>query len=118
MHYKNEPEQENATNITMNDNAIRRNQAQVREVTQIMQQNIEKALNRDINLTILEGNSERLNESAQDFKVSSVKTKRKYWCKNAKWSVILACVILSIILIIVLGVGLGLGLNQNNNRNP
>ena len=126
MHYKNQPESQGVQNPTLAksqsstsesamDDIIRRNQAQVREVTDIMQQNIQKALDRDISLTILENNVDNLEASAGEFRVASKKTRSKFLWKNRKWTLILIAVIVIILAIVILALVLGLGLNQKNS---
>lgn len=92
---------------------IQQNQAQVRDLTDIMQQNIEKAMQRDINLQVLENNVENLQENASQFQQTSYKTKRWYIWKNRKWTIILVIVIVIILALLALAIGLGVGLNKN-----
>jgi hypothetical protein len=138
MYYKNQPDSQSVQNInnmtsvngsqinssitasastSAMDDIIKRNQAQVREVTNIMQQNIQKALDRDISLTILENNVDNLEQSSSEFKVATKKTRSKYLWKNRKWTMILIAVIATIVGLAILGLILGLGLQQRNNNN-
>ena len=94
------------------DDKIRQSQQQVKEITNIMQQNIEKALQRDVNLTNLESNIQNLQVSSEDFKAVSKKTKKKYLWKNRKWTIVLVLVILIIITLVGLGIGLSFKRNQ------
>ena len=87
------------------DDQITQNQPQVKESTNIMQQNIERALERDVNLTNLENKTEALQISSEEFKTVSNKTKKKYLWKNRKWTIILIAVILVIIAILAIGIG-------------
>jgi hypothetical protein len=145
MYYKNQPDSQSVQNInnmtsvngsqvnpssmtasastSAMDDIIKRNQAQVREVTNIMQQNIQKALDRDISLTILEDNVNNLEQSSSEFKVATKKTRSKYLWKNRKWTVIMIAVIATIVGLAILGLILGLGLQQkstntNNQQAP
>ncbi|CAF0768939.1 unnamed protein product [Didymodactylos carnosus] len=86
-------------------------QAQVDEVVDIMRQNVDKVLERDKNLSILDdraGERELLNEleyqlqyNAAQFEQQAGKLKRKFWWKNIKMMIILGIVatIFTIILI-------------------
>lgn len=140
MYYKNQPDEQSVQNTRMSssastpnvggaagganvtsaasmDDIINRNQAQIKEVTNIMQQNIQKAMDRDISLTILENNVDNLQASAGEFQISTKKTHQKYLWKNRKWTVILIAVVVTIMVIIILGLALGIGLNNNKNNN-
>lgn len=89
------------------DDKIKQNQAQVKEITNIMQQNIEKALQRDVNLSNLERNVDNLQVNSEDFKTVAKKTKQKFVWKNRKWTIILIVVIVVILLLLALGIYLG-----------
>jgi hypothetical protein len=130
MYYKNQPDSQSVQNINnmtsvdgsqvninipssaSADDVLKRNQAQVREVTQIMQQNIQKALDRDISLTALETNVDNLQQSSTEFKVATRKTRSKFLWKNRKWTLILIAVIATLIGLTILGIILGVGLQQ------
>lgn len=92
-------------NIT--DDKLKQSQRQVKEITNIMQQNIEKALQRDVNLAQLEQSADSLQINADDFKRTSTKTKKKFLWKNRKWTIVLIVVILLILLILALGIYFG-----------
>jgi t-SNARE complex subunit (syntaxin) len=75
--------------------------AQVRDLQDIMKQNIEKGMNRGVNLEQLSTNIEDLENNATQFNVTSNKTKSKFIWKNRKWTCILIVVIILIVLILV-----------------
>lgn len=90
------------------DEQIQRNQDQVREITQVMQQNMQNILERDINLENLNKNADNLNNQANVFQTTSHRTKNRFKCKNTKWTIIVIIVVLLAIGIIALGLGVGL----------
>lgn len=96
------------------DAKIQQNQAQVRDLTNIMHQNIELAMQRDINLNALDTNIQDLEVNAGEFRTIARKTKRWYIWKNRKWTMILALVVIIIVLLLCLAIGLGVGLSKKN----
>jgi hypothetical protein len=105
----------NQTDTMSIDEKIRNNRAQVNDLTNVMHQNLQKVMERDINLTNLQENADNLNYRAEDFHTTTRKTKRWFIWKNTKWTIILILTILLIIVIIALGIGLGVGLAKNNS---
>ncbi len=97
-----EEEQKRKTESTA-DEKIRQNQEQVKEVKNIMQQNIEKALQRDVNLSKLESNVADLKASSEEFQTVSAKTKSHFAWKNKKWTIILIVVVICVLLALGLG---------------
>ncbi len=59
-------------------------QAQVDEVVDIMRQNVDKVLERDKNLSLLDDRADKLQHNAAQFEQHAGKLKRKYWWKNMK----------------------------------
>ncbi|CAF1171889.1 unnamed protein product, partial [Didymodactylos carnosus] len=76
-------------------------QAQVDEVVGIMKENVDKVLERDKNLSLLDDRADALQHNAAQFEQQAGKLKRKYWWKNCKMMIILGVVatIFTIILI-------------------
>lgn len=101
------PRSANSTANASTEDKIRYTQNQVNEITNIMHQNIERALQRDVNLSHLENKTESLQINAEDFKTTSKKTHKHFLWKNRKWTLILLLVIAIIIAAIALGIGLG-----------
>ena len=97
------------------DDQINFNRGQVNDLTYVMQQNIEKAMNRDINLNNLQRNIDDLNYQANDFQSTAVKTKKWYIWKNTKWTIILVVTVVTLILLIILIIGLAVGLSMKKN---
>ncbi|CAF0823827.1 unnamed protein product [Adineta steineri] len=67
-------------------------QAQVDEVVDIMRQNVDKVLERDKNLSLLDDRADKLQHNAAQFEQHAGKLKRKYWWKNMKMMIIMGVV--------------------------
>ncbi|KAA0200336.1 Vesicle-associated membrane protein 1 [Fasciolopsis buskii] len=65
---------------------LQQTQAQVNEVVGIMRVNVDKVLERDKNLSELDGRADALQAGASQFEASAGKLKRKFWWKNCKVS--------------------------------
>jgi hypothetical protein len=85
--------------VSAMDDIIAQNKAQVREVTNIMQKNIERALERDQNLEEANRRASQLEIGADQFAVSSNAARKKYLWKNRKWTMILAIIIVGLIVL-------------------
>ncbi|KAL3380237.1 hypothetical protein AABB24_000733 [Solanum stoloniferum] len=78
--------------------------AQVSEVKSIMLENIDKAIERGENLTILSGKTENLRDSALEFKTKGTQIRRKMWYQNMKIKLVVFGIILFLVLIIWLSI--------------
>lgn len=67
-------------------------QAQVDEVVDIMRQNVDKVLERDKNLSMLDDRADKLQHNAAQFEQHAGKLKRKYWWKNMKMMIVMGIV--------------------------
>ncbi|CAF3777473.1 unnamed protein product [Rotaria sordida] len=67
-------------------------QAQVDEVVDIMRQNVDKVLERDKNLSLLDDRADKLQHNAAQFEQHAGKLKRKFWLKNMKMMIILGII--------------------------
>ncbi|UJR10006.1 hypothetical protein I4U23_014229 [Adineta vaga] len=74
-------------------------QAQVDEVVDIMRQNVDKVLERDKNLSLLDDRADKLQHNAAQFEQHAGKLKRKYWWKNMKYP--LACIVMCLKAILI-----------------
>ncbi|KAG5555030.1 hypothetical protein RHGRI_012538 [Rhododendron griersonianum] len=74
--------------------------AQVSEVKSIMLENIDKAMDRGENLTILNDKAQDLRESAQQFKNQGTKIRRKLWYQNMKIKLAVLGILLLLVLVI------------------
>ncbi|CAH1246883.1 vesicle-associated membrane protein 7-like [Branchiostoma lanceolatum] len=77
-------------------------QSQVNEVTGVMSQNIEKVLARGDRLDDLMEKTDDLEASADTFKKTARRVKKKYFWKNAKMMIILSVVVLVVLVILTL----------------
>jgi hypothetical protein len=77
-------------------------QEQINEVTHIMKNNMEKIIERDIQLGDLEDKSDDLKNNANRFATTSRKLKNKFWWKNVKIMLIMGGIILTLILVLSL----------------
>lgn len=82
-------------------NKIGRVQAQVAEVKDIMQENIEKVLEREELIVSLVDKSEALSNSSDIFKHNSKKLKRALWWKNIKLLILIGFIIIVLIYVIL-----------------
>ncbi|CAI9118783.1 OLC1v1020393C1 [Oldenlandia corymbosa var. corymbosa] len=78
--------------------------AQVSEVKNIMLENIDTAMERGENLTVLVGKAENLRDSARHFEKNSTQIRRKMWYQNMKIKLVVLGIILFLILVIWLSV--------------
>ncbi|KAJ7980257.1 Vesicle-associated membrane protein [Quillaja saponaria] len=78
--------------------------AQVSEVKSIMLENIDKAIDRGENLTILADKTETLRSQAQEFKKQGTQIRRKMWYQNMKIKLVVLGILLFLVLIIWLSV--------------
>lgn len=87
--------------------ALRTAQREIDGVREIMTENIERVLERGERIDLLVDQTDRLGNSARDFRVRSRGLKRRMWWKNVKLMVLLALVV---IFLVYLFVGFGCGL--------
>ncbi|KAG4932066.1 hypothetical protein JHK87_046068 [Glycine soja] len=78
--------------------------AQVSEVKSIMLENIDKAIDRGENLTILADKTETLHSQAQEFKKQGTHVRRKMWYQNMKIKLVVLGILLLLVLVIWLSV--------------
>ncbi|XP_054155481.1 vesicle-associated membrane protein 8-like [Oppia nitens] len=86
------------------DPKIQKLKQHVNEVSNIMQQNIDKILERGQRLDHLEDRSEMLSNRADEFRVGARRVSRKMWWQNTRVNIFIAIVVTVIILIIVLSI--------------
>lgn len=91
---------------------IERNQNQVNELHGVMRQNMNDLMDRDLNLDNLNRNADDLNYQANAFQTTSNKAKKRFACKNYKWTLIICITVLVIILVIV-AIIVGVVLSRN-----
>ncbi|CAF3403973.1 unnamed protein product [Rotaria socialis] len=76
--------------------------AQVDEVVDIMRQNVDKVLERDKNLSLLDDRADKLQHNAAQFEQQAGKLKRKFWLQNMKMMIIMG-VVGTILTIVIIG---------------
>jgi len=84
------------------DDKLREVGLKVNEVKIEIQKNIDKVIEREERIDILDKKAERLEFNSDSFLIQSKKLKRKQCIRNAKFSVCIGFIIAIIILIIVL----------------
>jgi len=90
-----------APNKSAYDPKIQNLQEHVDEVSNIMQQNIDKIMQRGSNLDYLEDRSEVLSSNANEFRIGARRVSRKMWWQNMRINIIIGTVILVIVIIII-----------------
>ncbi|KAI8062655.1 synaptobrevin-domain-containing protein [Gongronella butleri] len=87
-------------------------QQQVDEVVNIMQENIDKVMQRGERLDDLRGKTEDLQSTAGHFRRGANQVRKRMWWKDLKWKIIIGVTILVILGIII---GSVVGTQQHNN---
>ena len=82
--------------------------SQISDLTNVMRNNLNKAMDRGVKLDTLDNKIEDLDANANAFKKTSGKTKSKFVWKNIKWKAILIAVIVILVLLILLAIALGI----------
>ncbi|GAN08322.1 synaptobrevin [Mucor ambiguus] len=88
-------------------------QQQVDEVVGIMQENIDKVMQRGERLVDLQGKTEDLQATAGHFKRGANQVRKRMWWKDLKWKIIIAVTIL-VILGVIIGSIVGTQTHNNN----
>ncbi|KAL9542827.1 hypothetical protein MBANPS3_008414 [Mucor bainieri] len=91
-------------------------QQQVDEVVGIMQENIDKVMQRGERLDDLRGKTEDLQATAGHFRRGANQVRKRMWWKDLKWKIIIAVTIL-VILGVIIGSIVGTQ-TKNNNSSP
>lgn len=81
---------------------------QVKEVTGLLKDNVERVLERGEKIDRLQERSEDLESNAINFQSKSRRLRRKMWCRNCKMNCIIGLVIFGVIAAVVLIVVLSL----------
>jgi len=79
-------------------------QNDVEEITNVMQSNINRVLERGDRIDNLNERSELLNSRANEFRINSRNIRRKLWWQNLRFQIILGMVIVAIIFILIYSV--------------
>lgn len=97
-------EQGKLMTLTQNYGAVDEDLSEIRE---IMNNNIDKILNRGQSLDTLIDKTQHLNTSSNSFRRRAISVRRKFWWSNVK-SIFLTCFIAAIILYFLIGLECGL----------
>ncbi|KAI7904976.1 synaptobrevin-domain-containing protein [Cokeromyces recurvatus] len=84
-----------------NNSKTTRVQQQVDEVVGIMQENIDKVMQRGERLDDLRGKTEDLQATAGHFRRGANQVRKRMWWKDLKWKIIIAVTIIVILAIII-----------------
>jgi len=82
-------------------NQLEDTRAQVDEVVGIMKDNIEKVLERDVNLSELDERADSLHAEASTFKQHSLDLSSRLWWKNIKIMIMIAVIVIILLLLII-----------------
>lgn len=78
--------------------------AQVSAVKTIMLENVDKAIDRGENITVLSDKAQDLRDSAQEFKQKGTQIRRKMWYQNMKIKLVVLGIILLLVLVLWLSI--------------
>lgn len=85
----------------MSESQLQVVQAQVQETTEIMRNNIEKAIARDNHLQDAEDKSEQLLLDSRRFQRGATRLKRIYQCSNVKYALIIGTIVVILLVVLV-----------------
>jgi len=88
---------------------------EVREVVGIMQNNIDKVMERGERLETLQTKTDDLQQSSMQFKKGASQVRKKMWWQNMKLKLAIGGIIIVILLIIIIPLTTG---KKNDNNNP
>eukprot|EP00116_Pleurobrachia_bachei_P016490 sb/3476752/ len=92
--------------------AVNQSQQEVDEVMGIMQNNIQRVIERDTKLTDINQRADQLQDGASQFKTTGQQLRRKMWWQNMKFKIVIA-----VIVIVILGVFIGVIVAQTKKKN-
>lgn len=98
----------NKNNLEQNQNPklsqYEQTQKELDELKEIIVENVEKVINRGINLNSLNQSCEYLEHHSQQFKKTGKRIRIKLLLKNKKYCLIIIIIMISIILMIIIGI--------------
>jgi len=92
-----------------NDRRIQAIEQKTDMITGKMKNNLDELMRRDVALDDLEETAGGLAEGAKQFHQTSKKVSRKMWCRNHKWSFVIACAVIVVLVGIALGIAGSMG---------
>jgi hypothetical protein len=90
----------------MSDQKLQEVRLQLEDVTNVMKDNINKAIGNKQSLEVIEKKSEELTENSDLFRIESTKLKRKLCWKNCQFTFLVVVIIGVILLCIILPIAL------------
>jgi len=85
---------------TVADKRMAKEQAKVDEVIDLMKCNVEKVLERDEAISVMNERAHALQDNASQFELSTGKLKNSFWMENVKYTIIV------LVLVAVVGIAL------------
>ncbi|RKP36195.1 synaptobrevin-domain-containing protein [Dimargaris cristalligena] len=76
-------------------------QQELDEVVNIMQDNIDKVMEREERLDVLHSKTDDMNEGARQFRKGASRVRKQMWWKDMKLKIIIAVVIIILLVIII-----------------
>lgn len=73
----------------------------VDEVSQVLQSNINKVLDRGSRIDTINERSELLNSRANEFRINSRTVRRKFWWQNLRFTLVLALVVITVLALLI-----------------
>ncbi|XP_046808945.1 vesicle-associated membrane protein 8-like [Lucilia cuprina] len=103
---ENQSFEENYTQLKSNQhetpqNPIEQTQKQVKELVEILQENVNLAIKREDNLKDLTKISNDLENNAEQFKTTTDKVKRKVWWKQMKTKLVFVGLVVILLLVLI-----------------
>ncbi|CAK9830307.1 Vesicle-associated membrane protein 4 [Anthophora retusa] len=74
---------------------------QIREVTEVMRENVQKVMERGERLEDLQEASERLNMTGNEFRATAKKAQQRAWLQNFKTRIILVAITVTVVICII-----------------
>ena len=87
----------NGSGRDVSSKKLQQTHAQVNEVVDIMRENVEKVIDRDVKLSELDDRADALQQGASQFETQAAALKRKYWWKNMQMWIMLGAVCLVVV---------------------
>ncbi|KAJ1966089.1 Vesicle membrane receptor protein (v-SNARE), partial [Dimargaris xerosporica] len=76
-------------------------QQELDDVVNIMQENIDKVMEREERLDVLHNKTDDMNESARQFRKGASRVRKQMWWKDMKLKVIIAIVVIILLVVII-----------------
>ncbi|NWX90836.1 VAMP1 protein, partial [Nothoprocta pentlandii] len=83
------------------DYRLQHTQAEVQEVVDIICDNVDRVIKRDVRLSELDDRADALKAGASVFESNAAQLKRKYWWKNCKMMIMMGVICAILVVVIV-----------------